>query len=233
MYAREIEGDEFTFGVSGKLIRNVLVMYDRQTRSYWSQLLGEAVEGEMIGTKLEFLPSWMMTWEEWKALHPDTVALDKNGRIGGFDSYTNYYMSPAAGVIGEALEDARLETKEFIIGVELPEATIAYPFRVLNDEPVVNDTVGEHHLLVVFDADSVATAVYNRMVDGQLLTFSTAITNRTIIDNETGSVWNAFTGEAIEGDLKGKTLSQVKSTTSFWFGWKDWHPDTLIYDPDV
>lgn len=66
MYAREIEGSEFSFGVSGKLIRNVLVMYDRQTESYWSQLLGEAVEGEMVGTKLEFLPSWMMTWEAWK-----------------------------------------------------------------------------------------------------------------------------------------------------------------------
>ncbi len=79
MYAREINDQEFTFGVSGKLIRNVLVMYDRQTDSLWSQLLGEAVQGEMVGTKLEFLPAWMTTWEEWKALHPNTLALDKGG----------------------------------------------------------------------------------------------------------------------------------------------------------
>ncbi|MCP5095014.1 MAG: DUF3179 domain-containing protein [Chloroflexi bacterium] len=233
MYAREIEGEEFTFGVSGKLIRNVMVMYDRQTRSYWSQLLGEAVEGELIGTKLEFLPSWMMTWEEWKNLHPETVALDKNGRIGGFDSYTNYYTSSSAGVIGEALSDARLETKEFIVGVELVDAAIAYPFGVLNDTPVVNDTVGDNHLLVLFDADSVATAVYNRVVDGQLLTFSGTLPIGIITDEETGSKWNAFTGEAIEGPLAGTVLTQVKSTTSFWFGWKDWHPDTLIYEPEL
>ncbi len=77
-----MKGQEFSFGVSGKLIRNVLVMYDRQTESYWSQLLGESVAGEMVGTKLEFLPSWMMTWSQWKELHPDTVALDKGGRAG-------------------------------------------------------------------------------------------------------------------------------------------------------
>jgi hypothetical protein len=77
VYSREINGEIYTFGVSGKLIRNVLVMFDRETDTLWSQLLGEAVRGELIGTKLEFVPSWMMTWEEWKALHPDTVALDK------------------------------------------------------------------------------------------------------------------------------------------------------------
>jgi hypothetical protein len=231
VYAREIEGREFTFGVSGKLIRNVLVMYDRQTRSYWSQLLGEAVQGEMIGTKLEFVGSWMMTWDEWKTLHPDTVALDKMGRVGGFDVYTNYYFSPSAGVIGETLTDDRLQTKEFIIGVELPEATKAYPFGVLNDEPVINDTLGDTHLLIVFDADSVATAVYNRELNGQLLTFREALPPGTLVDEETGSTWNSFTGEAINGPLAGSTLNQVKSTTSFWFGWKDWHPDTLVYEP--
>ena len=49
MYSREIDGQEFTFGVSGKLIMNVLVMYDRQTESLWAQLLGEAVEGDTAG----------------------------------------------------------------------------------------------------------------------------------------------------------------------------------------
>ena len=119
MYAREIEGREFTFGVSGKLIRNVLVMYDRQTESYWSQLLGEAVEGEMVGAKLNYLPSWFMTWEEWNGLHPDTVALDKNGRRGSGDAYDSYYASSRAGVIGRTNPDERLRTKEFVIGVEL------------------------------------------------------------------------------------------------------------------
>ena len=56
MYAREIDGTEHTFGVSGKLIMNALVMYDHQTRTLWSQFLGMGVKGPQRGVKLDFLP---------------------------------------------------------------------------------------------------------------------------------------------------------------------------------
>ena len=232
MYAREIGGQAFTFGVSGKLIRNVLVMYDRQTESYWSQLLGESVEGEMVGTKLEFLPSWMTTWEQWKEMHPDTVALDKGFRRGSRDSYDGYYRGGAAGVIGETFEDDRLYTKEFVMGVEVGETAVAYPFSRLNDEPVVNDVVAGVNVLVVFDKDSAAGVVYERQVGEQVLTFTPTRDVLVLEDEETGSRWDAFTGEAIGGELMGERLSRVKSTRVFWFGWKDFHPDTLIYGVD-
>ncbi len=79
MYSRIIDGEEYTFGVSGKLIRNVLVMYDRQTDTLWSQLLGEAVEGPLVGTKLEFLPAFQTTSpldgkSTWIEIFPTTVS---------------------------------------------------------------------------------------------------------------------------------------------------------------
>ena len=135
-------------------------MYDRQTESLWSQLLGESVKGPLIGTKLEFVPSWMMTWEEWKTQYPDTLALNKNGRRGGRDSYTSYYASASPGVIGETFYDDRLYTKEFVTGVELEEAnqfydpqelvmgvsfngdSRAYSAPFLSNHEIVNDTVG-------------------------------------------------------------------------------------------
>jgi hypothetical protein len=229
VYAREIEDNEFTFGVSGKLIRNVMVMYDRQTESLWSQLIGESVDGQMIGTKLEFLPSWMMTWEEWKKLHPDTLALDKGGRRGSRDSYDNYYASSSAGVIGQSNFDDRLYTKEFVIGVEAGDKAVAYPFSVLNDQPLVNDSVGDHELLVVFDPINATGVVYNRQVNDQLLTFSTDDSLQTLTDEETGSRWDPFSGEAVSGPLAGEQLQRLKSTIVFWFGWADFFPDTLIY----
>lgn len=229
MYARDIGGQEFTFGVSGKLIRNVLVMYDRQTESYWSQLLGEAVAGEMVGTKLEFLPSWMTTWAEWKALHPETLALDKNGRVGSHDSYNSYYSSPNAGVIGETFVDDRLRTKQFVVGVELDDTAVAYPFAALNEQPVLNDEVAGQPLLVVFDKESGASAVYGRTLNDQTYTFVATADPLVIKDNETGSTWDATTGTAISGSLSGHSLLRLKSTQIFWFGWKDFHPDTVIY----
>lgn len=231
MYAREIDGEEFSFGVSGKLIRNVLIMYDRQTNSYWSQLIGEAVEGEKKGTKLEFVPSWFTTWEEWKAMHPDSLALDK-GYAGGRDPYERgYYNSPDAGVIGETLQDDRLYTKEFVVGVESDNQAAAYPFSVLNEEPVVNDSVGTTPVLVVFEKDSATAVVHSRVVNGQTLTFRAGEADAplTLVDEETGTVWDGLSGIALEGELAGTTLDRIKSTTSFWFGWKDFWPDTRIY----
>ncbi|NOH10947.1 MAG: DUF3179 domain-containing protein [Chloroflexi bacterium] len=230
MYSREIEGEEYTFGVSGKLIRNVLVMYDRQTGTLWSQLLGKAVEGELKGTELEFLPSWMTTWEDWKARHPDTQALRK-GYFGDRDSYDSYYASNRTGVIGETYSDDRLYIKEFVIGVENDGDTKAYPFGVLNDEPVVNDTLGETPVLVVFDADTGSGVAFSRIVDGETLTFDLS-GNLGLVDQETGTSWDGLTGEALEGPLAGSQLERIKSTHSFWFGWKDLHPTTGVYGLD-
>ena len=80
MYDREINGQIHTFGVSGKLIKNALVMYDHQTNTLWSQFLRKGVKGELAGTELEVIPVTQTTWSAWKELHPDTLVLDKNGR---------------------------------------------------------------------------------------------------------------------------------------------------------
>lgn len=233
MYAREINGQELSFGVSGKLIRNVLVMYDRQTESLWSQLLGEAVAGELLGDKLEYLPSWHTTWKQWKELHPDTLAL-KKGFGRSRDPYVSYYQSSSAGIIGETIHDDRLPTKEFVVGVELINGeAVAYPYRTLNSEPVVNDTIGDNEILVVFDSDSATGVVFDRQLEDQILTFSQSSTDPDyLLDAETQSVWNALTGEAVDGELAGQKLARIKSTASFWFGWKDFHPETAVYGID-
>lgn len=233
MYAREVDGQELTFGVSGKLIRNVLVMYDRQTESLWSQLLGESVSGEMLGVKLEFLPSWHTTWGQWKEMHPETLALRKGFR-GGRDPYVGYYQSNSAGIIGETFRDDRLATKEFVLGVEIDGAAIAYPYRVLSGEPVINDVVADQDILVVFDRQNAGGVVFDRRVRDQTLTFEMIAENPLMVkDLETGSEWNGLTGEATAGSMAGNTLERLKSTTVFWFGWKDFHTETLVYGLDI
>lgn len=237
MYSREINGSEYTFGVSGKLIRNVLVMYDRQTNTLWSQLIGKAVEGTLTDTELEFLPSWQTTWEDWKALHPDTLAL-KKGYFGDTDAYDRYYRSGQTGVIGETYIDERLYAKEFVIGVEQDGIAVAYPYSVLNDQPVVNDKIGKQLVLIVFDVHTGNGVVYNREINGQTLTFQLVNNENTLedplqlIDEQTGSEWDALSGTAVAGELTGKSLERVKSSHSFWFGWKDFYPDTRIYGLD-
>jgi hypothetical protein len=227
VYSRTIDGEEYTFGVSGKLIMNVLVMYDRRTETYWSQLLGEAVEGPLVGTKLEFVPSLQTTWADWKARYPDTVALEK-GHSGNRDPYTGYYSSESSGVIGQSRIDERLYVKEFVVGVEQNGEAVAFPFSALNETPVINDTVGKSPVAVVFNADTGTGVVFDRRVDKVALNLSLA-GKLTLTDAETGTLWDGMTGEALAGPLAGESLTRLKSTSSFWFGWKDWYPDARVY----
>ncbi len=70
-----VDGRTLTFGVSGKLRRSDMIMYDRQTESWWQQFTGEAIVGEMLGAKLTVIPSVMQSWAAFKADHPDGVVM--------------------------------------------------------------------------------------------------------------------------------------------------------------
>ena len=69
VYARDIDGTVLTFGDAGKVLRNALVVYDHQTKSEWSQFIGEAVNGPYQGTSLDLIPSQITTWLAWKSNH--------------------------------------------------------------------------------------------------------------------------------------------------------------------
>jgi hypothetical protein len=232
VYSREINGEEYTFGVSGKLIMNALVMYDHQTNTLWSQFLRTGVKGPLAGTVLEVVPVTQTTWASWKELHPDTQVLNKNGRYQ-FDAYEGYYTDSSAGVIGESRVDDRLGRKELVVGVDFNGNNKAYPFSVLSDQPVVNDSLAGQSVMVFFDNATETALVYNSTVNGRSLTLQLEGEvngiQTVLVDDETGSRWQAFTGRAIDGELRGEKMDRLLSHLSFWFAWSDWNPDTELY----
>ncbi len=232
MYAREVQGEVHTFGVSGKLIMNALVMYDHQTRTIWSQFLGKGVKGMLAGVELDFLPVTQTQWFLWREAHPDTLALNKGGRYR-FDTYDSYYRGGSAGVLGETLSDDRIDRKALVVGVAIGGSTKAYPFDLLSGMLVISDSLGGGEVLVYLESDTDTALVYDREVDGRVLTFSMAEDGHgafaVLVDAETGSRWLALTGKAIDGPLEGRVLNRALSHLSFWFAWKDWNPDTEIY----
>jgi hypothetical protein len=175
----------------------------------------------------------MTTWEDWKGRYPDTLALVK-GYAGDADHYDSYYESDRAGVIGEDHLDDRLQTKQFVVGVAQGDEATAYPFSVLSFEPAVNDIVGGTPLLVVFQESTGTGVVFDREIEEQTLTFSlTDPEGMLLTDDQTGSTWDGLTGVAVDGPLEGQRLNRLKSTSSFWFGWKDWYPETSVYGKDT
>ena len=228
MYDRQIKDQILTFGVSGMLYQNGLIMYDHQTQSLWSHILGQSISGDYKGTTLEFIPALQTDWQSWVELHPETRVVSP--KLYGADVYDGYYFSQQEGVLGRQRQADNLDPKEYVIGVRLAGESRAYPFSVLNEEPVVNDLVGDIPIVVFFDETTASGTAFDRaFADGTELAFQPGSNPRTAIDAQTQSEWNILTGTAVNGPLTGTQLSQVPITYAFWFGWADYHADGLVY----
>ena len=239
------DGQVLDFGTTGNLRNSDLVMYDRQTFSWWQQFTGEAIVGDMTGTKLKVLPSQIIAWSDFKAAHPDSDVLSRNtghvrnyGRnpYAGYDSINSspFALPPFARDI-----DDRLVPMERVVAIELNGQDTAYPFSQLREIEVVNDEVAGVPIVVFWregtkstfgdnGADTGSTGVFLRELDGELLTFDVA--DEGFEDQETGSAWNLL-GEAVAGPLDGAQLERVVAAEHFWFAWVVFKPDTTIWSP--
>ncbi|NNE88429.1 MAG: DUF3179 domain-containing protein [Silicimonas sp.] len=94
-FDRRVDGKVLTFGVSGKLRNSDMVMYDRETESWWQQAVGTGIVGELTGVELTQLPTWMESWAEFKARNPDGLVMDQPGwpRQYGANPYVSYDSS--------------------------------------------------------------------------------------------------------------------------------------------
>ncbi len=95
-FDRRVRGRVLTFGVSGKLRNSDMVMYDRETQSWWQQAVGQGIVGEMTGVELKPLPTWMESWAEFRARNPDGLVMDEPrlSRPYGSNPYRGYDSSP-------------------------------------------------------------------------------------------------------------------------------------------
>ena len=227
VFERIIDGQVVEFGTSGKLYNSNLLMYDRLTDSYWSQALGLAVKGELSGYKLNLVPFDVITWGDWKSLHPDTVVLTTDtGFIRPYDvdPYGNYYTEPRVMFPVDNRDD-RLPLKEIIIGFQHEGIYKAYTQSDIESNIVINDSVGNNPILLV-SLFSQNSRSFERTLDGNVLDF--AFQDDTIIDMQTNSEWN-YDGLSVSGEHTGKQLKRIPNEPGFWFEWVAFHPDTLLY----
>ncbi len=225
-YVRVINGHTVTFGTSGKLYNNNLIMYDRLTKSLWSQIWGVAIVGNLTGYKLQKVPIDVMPWEDWKSLYPNTVVLSTDtgyNRPYGTDPYASYYTDPSI-IFPLSHTDTRLHVKEQVLGLTVGDASKAYVINSLK-QGVVQDSVGGQPVVLFVRSDGEARA-FKPLVDGKTLHFSSS--NGSFVDKETGSLWN-YEGLSITGPLNGKAMARYSPETSFWFSWAAYYPNSEIY----
>lgn len=153
-YLATVAGQSRTFGVSGLLYNNDVLLYDRETESLWSQILSQAVSGPSNGSELEMIPLSHTTWGDWRRKHPNCQVLSPDtgfNRDYGRDPYTGY-VNTERTMFPLSHQDDRYHAKERVLGVEINNQYIAFPFSELVKEalPLKTRFNGED-LVINFD----------------------------------------------------------------------------------
>lgn len=239
------DGQVLDFGTTGNLRFSDLVMYDRQTYSWWQQFTGEAIVGELTGTMLELLPSQIIAWSDFKEAHPDSKVLSRDtghNRTYGSNPYAGYdtiNSSPFFPIPDPGLINDRLVPMERVVAIEIEQENVAYPFGALEQVGVVNDEVANVPLVVFWEEGTVSTfgnfgpetgstGVFHRRLEDQVMDFW--FEDGDIVDQQTGSQWNIL-GQAIAGPLEGMQLERIVSAEHFWFAWIAFKPETSVWEP--
>ncbi len=245
-FDRRHDGRVLDFGTTGRLRHSDLVMYDRQTESWWQQATGEGIVGRFAGERLRFVPAPVVSWEAFRAAHPEGLVLSRetgHRRPYGRNPYEGYDApggSPFPSFFRRPADD-RLPAMERVVAIEVGTTSLAVPFGALAERRTVEASADGPPLVVFWapgtasalDAATIAagrdvgaTGVFDRRVDGRALTFAPAGNGR-FRDRETGSTWDLL-GRAVAGPLTGRRLRAVAHGNHFWFAWAVFRPDTRI-----
>ncbi|MGE0659854.1 MAG: DUF3179 domain-containing protein [Reyranellaceae bacterium] len=215
----------FEFGSSGLLYRSNKLMYDRQSDSLWNQFTGRPVVGKLVGSGIELKvrPVVVTRWQTWREMHPDTKVLSLDtGHKRDYSPgkpYGDYFNRPAM-MFPANVTDWRLQPKDYVFAVRLPEGHKAWPIKSFAGGKVVNDEVGDVEVVLVGDATSETVRAYRR----DRRSFSAGATPNEIVAE--GKTWK-LTEDALVGP-GGETLPRLPGHNAFWFAWQNYYSGEAI-----
>ena len=231
-----LEDQTLHFELSG-LYNAVMVMSDDKTDTVWSHLTGEGLDGKYKGKSLPMLPTYNVTWGEWRERHPDTTLVAPDPRyakgyapsdlgrkgLGQGKSFDGSHLNPFFKKSLAKPVDARLPGNALVLGVTAGEASRAYPLDAIHGKVLLDELGGMPLAILVGGGGAMA---FDRRLDRKTLTL--AAKDGKIQDGETGSTWDPE-GRAVDGPLKGKALAPVFALVTEWYGWAGFRAETGIY----
>ncbi|MCZ6915601.1 MAG: DUF3179 domain-containing protein [Gemmatimonadetes bacterium] len=244
-FDRRFDGQVLDFGTTGRLRHSDLIMYDRQTETWWQQAIGEGIVGEYAGERLKFIHSPLISWKTFKQAHPDGEVLSRDTghrRNYGVNLYGGYDRGRGPWpTFFSRRPDGRLPAMERVAAVELNGHSVAFAFSALAEKRVITEDIGGVPVVAFWapgtasalDAQLIAdgrdvgsSGVFDRRLDGRVLRFEPAGDGR-FTDRETGSTWDIL-GRAVEGPLRGRQLTPIVHGNHFWFAWGAFKPETRL-----
>ncbi len=224
--AMGFERGETTFGVSGRLVNNNLIMYDRSTETWWPQVLATAVPGTWnedppIESLQEFRVVWT-TWERWSKTYPDTQVLSRetgfarnydSDPYGSYNPREGYYSPEASPMFNSLSDDDRLQPKTVVLGARTSEGAAAFEKTTLAQEKLVPGEIGSTPVLAGYEPELDTGYVYK---------------------NPEGAQFSYRDGEVVDEAEEtyapdSLPLEPIIAFDAMWFAWSGFYPDTTLY----
>lgn len=240
VFDRRVNKVVLDFGTTGRLRKSDMVMYDRQTESWWQQFTGEGIVGDMTGVVLRQVDSQIIAFEDFARAFPKGEVLSRETghvRNYGANPYAGYDNINSFPFLFSGEQDDRLPPMERVLAVRQGERYTLFPFELLKKEPIIHygkwvifahNTVRSalDQTLIAASRDIPVAAAFEPTVKGQSLHFEWR--NGKVVDGETGSYWNAL-GQAVSGPLKGAQLKKVDAGVHFAFAWLAFDAGAEVY----
>jgi hypothetical protein len=206
------------FGVSGRLVNSNLVMYDRDTDSWFPQVLAIAIRGPQTASALVERPMVWTTWQRWRAAHPDTEVLStetgfarnyNRDPYGAYNPRSGYYAPDSSTMFPLMNQDSRFPPKSVVLGARTGQAAVAVPL----------DKLRQAGRLELEAGGEVFTALHDPALDtGYVFTGRTDAEAAIDGSGPRGVSWS-------DGDA----LQPVNGFEAMWFAWAAFYPETAVH----
>src|SRR5215475_3456495 len=210
-------------------------MRDDETGTWWQQVSGEAIHGPLKGKRLTPVYNDELTFALWKRENRQGRMLKPDERVKQNYEAANWEEQYAKlRVVTPVDPNDKLSPRTLVAGLAINGKGMAYPIPALKKQRLILDSIGADKgitpLFVVLGDDNKSVRAFDRTVDGRTLEFFVKADASPIqlTDAETATTWD-FTGKAVSGPLAGKQLKKIFALKDYWFDWKIYHPETMVY----
>lgn len=255
VYDRRVEGRTLTFGVSGKLADDDLVLYDRETGSEWKQSSGICIAGDFEGKRLAHLPAAVTTWRGFRESYPEGRVLTPPGGKSeaasedtapktieyDLEPYEAYFEGEGFGLAAHRGDGSReweredISPKTVVLGIERGDEALGFPLPRVEAAGGVVEAGVDGYPVVVFATPDGIHAFDRREGGGDGGESEEGEAGEAVEGFEStddphtfradGTRWDGATGKGEDG----RRLERIPAKRLFAFAWQDDHGPGNFY----
>jgi hypothetical protein len=229
-----MRGRELHFYLAGINNQNFL-MRDRETGSWWQQVTGRAIAGELAGSTLELMPNDELTFATWKAesSHEHSLVLAPVAGHGDKDYDKKWEEETAKYPVPLTFPGHGLKDRDVILGIEMSGQARAFPLAKVLDAKLLEDKIAGTPVALVTGPDGASVRIFRSQLNGaDIELYRESQSNAQnpewrLLDSQ-GNTWN-FAGCATSGPATGQCLEKINFLRDYWFDWRNYNPATTVY----